>query len=106
MTGFDQACGPSACTLPTADRPLRRAEFDALLAAGLRGQRRLSPTRLRWHLDPAIEATARELTTRESACCTFFSFVFTLEAGTLHLDIDVPPARTAVLDALADASLR
>ncbi|WP_245718914.1 hypothetical protein [Micromonospora rhizosphaerae] len=35
---------PEACTLPTAERPLRVAEFDELFATALRGQTRLSPT--------------------------------------------------------------
>ncbi|WP_239166959.1 hypothetical protein [Actinoplanes italicus] len=40
-------------------RPLRVAEFDDLFATSMRDQQRLSPTRLRWRLDPAAEATAR-----------------------------------------------
>jgi hypothetical protein len=36
---------PAACTLPTAARPLRLAEFDALFATALRRQERLSARR-------------------------------------------------------------
>jgi hypothetical protein len=46
--------------LPTAARRLRLAEFDDLFTTALRGQQRLSPTRLRWRLDPAAEDTARD----------------------------------------------
>ena len=92
---------PDACTLPTVERPLRLAEFDDLFAAALRGQRRISPTVLRWRLDPAAEATARDLAGRESLCCSFFSFTFVPDGDWLHLDVRVPPAQVAVLDALA-----
>ena len=53
MTSPDQGWVPEACTLPTVDRPVRLAEFDDLFATALRGQQRLSPTVLRWRLDPA-----------------------------------------------------
>jgi hypothetical protein len=93
---------PRACTLPTTERPLRLAEFDDLFATALRGQRRLSATALRWDLDPAAEATARDLTSRESDCCSFFVFTFHAAGATLRLDIGVPVAHAGVLDALAD----
>ena len=91
---------PKACTLPTADRPLRLAEFDALFASALRGQQRLSPTVLRWDLDPAAEATARDLTRRESACCSFFVFRYSPGHETLRLEVSVPDGQVDVLDAL------
>ncbi|MFI6213260.1 thioredoxin family protein [Nocardia brasiliensis] len=91
-----------ACTLPTAQQPLREAEFADLFATALRAVTRLSRTRLRLELDPAIEATARDLARRESSCCSFFSFDFTSDDSTrLWMDIDVPPARVEVLDGLA-----
>ncbi len=102
MTGDDQAWVPAACTLPTVERPLRRAEFDDLFATALREQQRLSPTVLRWRLDPAAEATARALAVRESACCSFFSFLIVADDGSLHVDVEVPAAHVAVLDALGD----
>ena len=95
-----------ACTLPSAERPLRLAEFETLFATALRAQHRLSPTRLRWTLDPAAEATARDLTARESACCTFFGFTFTAAQGGLHLDVRVPLAHVVVLDALSAIAAR
>ena len=92
---------PEACTLPTVDRPVRLAEFDDLFATALRGQQRLSPTLLRWRLDPAAEPAARELARRESSCCSFFSFDFAADGDAVRLDVRVPAAQVAVLDALA-----
>jgi hypothetical protein len=93
---------PDACTLPTVEQPLRLAEFDDLFATSLRGQQRLSPTVLRWQLDPAADATARELTARESSCCSFFAFSFTPDGESLAVEVQVPAAHADVLDALAD----
>ncbi|RKN50353.1 hypothetical protein [Micromonospora endolithica] len=105
MTSDDQAWVPEACTLPTVDRPLRLAEFDHLFATAVRAQQRLSPTALRLLLDPAAEATARDLTGRESSCCSFFTFTFAGDdagdSGGLRLDVQVPAGHVDVLDALA-----
>jgi hypothetical protein len=92
---------PEACTLPSAERPLRLAEFDDLFTVALRAQQRLSPTRLRWRLDPAAEQAARDLASREAACCSFLSFTFAPADGSVHLDVEVPEAHAGVLDALA-----
>ncbi|MBM7489510.1 hypothetical protein JOD64_000732 [Micromonospora luteifusca] len=97
----DQTWVPESCTLPSGQRPLRLAEFDDLFATALLTQQRLSPTRLRWRLDPAAETAARDLTGRESSCCFFFSFTLAAETGTLRLDVQVPTAHVDVLDALA-----
>jgi hypothetical protein len=102
MTTDDLEWVPDACTLPTVERPLRLAEFDTLFAAALLGQQRLSPTSLRWRLDPAAEPTARDLTVRESSCCSFFSFAFVPAGDVVHLDVQVPAAHVDVLDALAE----
>jgi hypothetical protein len=101
MATSDQAWVPSACTLPTAERPLRRAEFDELFATALRGQQRLAPTRLRWQLDPNAEPIARDLTGRESECCSFFTFTYARASDNVQLDVTVPEAHVDVLDALA-----
>jgi hypothetical protein len=98
----DEAWVPEACTLPTAERPLRLAEFDDLFATALRGQQRLSPTRLRWRLDPAAEPTARGLTARETECCSFFTFTFAPADCAVQIDVEVPGAHVDVLDALAE----
>lgn len=94
---------PDACTLPTAEQPTRVAEFDELFRTALREQERLSPTRLRWVLDPDAEALARDLADRETSCCSFFRFAFPEnKRAALVVEVDVPPGQTAVLDALAE----
>jgi len=102
MTNDEQVWAPEACTLPTVERPLRLAEFDDLFATALREQLRLSPTAVRWLLDPAAEGTARDLTSRESVCCSFFSFAFAGDGDVLRLDVQVPAAHVDILDALAE----
>jgi hypothetical protein len=92
---------PDTCTLPTVEQPLRVAEFDAVFDASLRATERVSATRLRLVLDPAVDQRLRELTARESQCCSFFTFTFSTESAGLVLDVEVPPSQTAVLDALA-----
>ncbi len=92
---------PEACTLPTAERPLRVDEFDALFATALRDQQRLSPTRLRWRLDPGAGRTVRDLIGRESSCCAFFSFAVRSGADAVQVDVEVPAAHVNILDALA-----
>lgn len=92
-----------ACTLPTAEQPLREAEFNALFASALRGVERPEPTRLRLSLDagPGVEARARDLIARESSCCSFFEFQLTPGEDRLVLDVGVPPTRVDVLDGMA-----
>ncbi|MGC4897129.1 hypothetical protein [Micromonospora sp. DT31] len=94
---------PDACTLPTAERPLRLAEFDRLFHDALRDVDRLSTRHLRLRLDGSAEAALRDVVARESACCSFFTFDLTRPAGhALTLDIRVPAAHAGVLDALAE----
>jgi hypothetical protein len=91
---------PEACTLPTADRPLRVAEFDALFATLTRAPERPEPARLRLHLPGAQVAGARALAARETACCSFFSFDVREGEGEGVLDVEVPASRVDVLDAV------
>ncbi|MEU4593769.1 hypothetical protein [Micromonospora aurantiaca (nom. illeg.)] len=98
----DESWVPDTCTLPTTERSLRLAEFDGLFHDALRGADRPAAGHLRLHLDGRAEALARDLIARESACCSFFTFDLARPDGdTLTLDIRVPAARVAVLDALA-----
>ena len=99
MTDSSQQWAPAACTLPTAERPLRIAEFDALFATA-QTLDRPEATRLILSLD-APGATVRDLTARESECCSFFDFTVADRPGGVHLTIAVPPAHIDVLDALA-----
>jgi hypothetical protein len=91
-----------ACQLPLAERPLRLAEFEALFARGITAQQRPSPTVLRLTLRPGVEMAARDLTARETACCSFFTFGFSFAGDGVRLEVEVPPAYVRVLDALAD----
>ncbi|MEV4115634.1 hypothetical protein [Nonomuraea sp. NPDC049695] len=93
---------PAECTLPTAERPLRVAEFDELFAAALRGLERVGPTHLRLMLDGGsqVEETARDLTARETRCCSFFAFSLTPGDARLVVDVEVPAAHVGVLDGL------
>jgi hypothetical protein len=91
---------PDACTLPTAKRPLRVAEFDQLFAHALT-MRRPEATRLDLVLPRDAEATARDLAARESACCSFFTFEFGAAGDDVVMHVGVPPQQVEVLDALA-----
>ena len=94
---------PQACTLPTAERPLRVAEFDEVFTRAVRGAERTGQSRLRLDLDPAPGVAGRiaELAAAETGCCSFFAFTLTVADGSLMLEVTVPPANAGVLDALA-----
>ncbi|MFE9748176.1 hypothetical protein ACFYOT_25000 [Saccharothrix saharensis] len=92
---------PQACTLPTAEQPLRVAEFDDLFTTAVRNVERRSRTALLLELDPAVAARAADLMVRETGCCSFFTFALTAEGGRLTLAVSVPRAQADVLDALA-----
>ncbi|MCR3750551.1 hypothetical protein [Lentzea californiensis] len=96
-----ESWAPRSCTLPTAERPLRLAEFDELLAGAAR--HRSQKTRLVLELQPRPEVAARaaDLAVRETGCCSFFTFELTATGGGLTLAISVPDSRAEVLDALA-----
>jgi hypothetical protein len=93
---------PESCTLPTVERPLRVAEFDALFATVTRPAERLGPTRLRVRLPggPDALARARDLVARETGCCSFFSFDLRPSATATELEVQVPESQIAVLDAM------
>jgi DNA-binding transcriptional MerR regulator len=85
-----------ACTLPLAERPLRIAEFDDLFAEAVHRVETISPTQVRMHFTGS-SSRVRELADREAECCSFFRFT----VSRTTLDIEVPPAHTDVLVALA-----
>ena len=95
---------PEACTLPTAEQPLRIAAFDQLFADVVQGAERTAPTRLHLDLrpDPQVAGRAAELAAAETGCCSFFTFTLTLASGSLGLDIEVPEPYVRVLDALTE----
>jgi hypothetical protein len=107
-----------ACTLPTADQPLRVAEFDDLFATALRAiEHSGAPVRARLVLaggDDLAEQVQR-LADAETACCSFFTFTLTplatvdidtADSTVLALDIEVPVARADVLAALVQRAER
>ncbi|SNY45506.1 hypothetical protein [Paractinoplanes atraurantiacus] len=96
-----------SCTLPTAERPLRLAEFDELFSTAVREVDSVDDTHARLRLagPDRLAATVRDLTRRESECCSFFVFTVTAEpGGTVLLDIEVPPRHADVLAALIGRS--
>lgn len=98
----DLAWVPQSCTLPTEERPLRVAEWDALFAEQLTSLSR--PQSLHLRLDLAsgegVEDRVRDLVERESGCCSFFTFTTTPGPDLIRLDISVDQAHEPVLDAL------
>jgi hypothetical protein len=92
-----------ACTMPTDGRPLRVAEFDALFATAVRRvERRGAGVRMHLAGEEGFVEQVRDLTERETSCCSFFTFGIGGTDQDLVLDISVPPARQEILDALAE----
>jgi hypothetical protein len=89
--------------LPTAERPLRAAEFDRLFAETLIRQERVSATGLRLWLSggAAVTSWMRDLAARETECCSFFQFAVSADEDGTMVDVAVPAAYVNVLDALA-----
>lgn len=91
---------PAACTLPTAEQPLRLVEFDVFFRTAVRRSTRTSTTRLDLVILGEFEAIARDLAERETRCCSFFRFEFRPAADDLVMCIGVPKDHLDVLDAL------
>ena len=102
-----------SCTLPTAEQPLRVAEFDELFATSLRDARPSAngapQARLLLGGDDTLPSRVQRLADAETSCCSFFTFTVTrLDAEKAHptgetlvaLDVEVPAAQADVLDAL------
>src|SRR5688500_18830470 len=92
-----------ACTLPTAEQPLRAAELDALFAEMLIGVDQASRSEAVFQLagGPAQAERARTLTDKETECCSFFAFTVTQTGpDSVELAVTVPDERTDVLAAL------
>jgi hypothetical protein len=106
-SGFSELAIPAACTLPAAERPVRVAEFDALFAAVIAGER-ISERRLRLVLGGAADLAehVRDLAARETDCCSFFTFAVAEEqTGHVVLDVEVQVGHAGVLDAWASRAL-
>ena len=97
---------PDACTLPTAERPLRLAEFDDLFATAVDRVDPVSAIHARLHLTgPAgLADRVRDLAARETGCCSFFTFTTSGEPAAggeaVVLDIEVPAVHADVLASL------
>ncbi|MEU2334652.1 hypothetical protein ABZ608_13800 [Streptomyces sp. NPDC013172] len=104
----DLAWVPQSCTLPTEERPLRVAEWDALFSERLISSSRPEPLRLGLDLagGPGVEERVRDLVARESGCCSFFTFTTTPGEDLIGLDIAVEAAHETVLDAIAARTVR
>ena len=72
MTAETEPWAPDACTLPTAERPLREAEFDDFFTTSVRAVHRHDATALRLDLEPSADVAARaaNLAVRETGCCS------------------------------------
>ena len=95
---------PEACTLPDADRPVRRAEFDDVFAL-VAGVDRRSPRHVVFRLagPPDLADQVRDLAARETECCSFFAFtVIATGPGEVLFEVEVPESYTAVLDGMVE----
>jgi hypothetical protein len=79
------------------------AEFAALFAEAAGQMERPAPTRLRLELRPSprVAARAAGLAVAETSCCSFFTFTLRVAGGSVSLEVTVPDAYAAVLDAFA-----
>lgn len=93
---------PDACTLPTVEQPLRRAEFDEFFAHDVLAVHHESPLRIRLELRPDAEAASRAggLAVKETGCCSFFAFDLAIADGAMSLGIEAAAAHADVLVAL------
>ena len=93
---------PAACTLPTAEQPLRRAEFDDLFADDVISVTQLSPLEVLLELRAEAEVAGRaaRLAAKETGCCSFFTFRLTIADGSVSMTVSTEPAHEAVLSAL------
>ena len=91
---------PDACTLPTAEQPLRVAEFDGLFATAVRPPSRPAPDTLEIFLPPRAAGVAHDLMIRETSCCSFFAFRVLRSEDEAVLELRVPASQVALLDAL------
>lgn len=95
-----------ACRLPSAEQPLRLAEFEDLFATAVTGLDRLDSTRLRLDLSPrpGHRVPGHRPVGAETDCCGFFTFALTAAEDALSLEVSVPQGRAGVLDGCARAS--
>jgi hypothetical protein len=95
---------PAACTLPTVEQPLRRAEFDDLFAEDVTSVDQISPERLRFEVraDAGAAARAAGLAVKEAGCCSFFNFDLSIGDGKVSMTVSTSAPHADVLAALRD----
>ena len=99
---MNELMATTACTMPTSERPLRLAEFDSLFADSVRSVALEGD--LAWmHLTgpEGLRDRVRDLAERETACCSFFSFVIDGESDDVIMQVAVPPEHRDILKALS-----
>jgi hypothetical protein len=93
---------PVACTLTGTPGAFaeRMAEYRRLFQSYLTGRSRTGPgIRFCFRAEPGVEDWVRDLARREKACCGFFDFTVTADAGEIRWDAavaDNEPARQAL----------
>ena len=90
----------TACTLPTVDRPLRLAEFDALFALVQSIEYDGLVARMHFSGLPTLHDQIVDLTRRESHCCSFFDFAVDGTASEVDLGITAPAEHAEIVAAL------
>ena len=90
----------TACTLPTVERPLRLAEFDALFALVESIEYDGNVARMHFSGPPTLHDQIVDLTERESQCCSFFTFAVDGTASEVDLGITAPAAHAEIVAAL------
>ena len=95
---------PEAYTLPTTERPLRRAEFDDLFAEDVLTVHESSPLEVRLELraEPNVAARAAQLAAKETACCSFFRFDVVATDGRVAMVVSTESPHEVVLAAMAE----
>jgi len=96
------------CTLPLAERPARQAELERLFAGAVEHVERVSARRLRMRLagEAGLASRVRDLTGRETLCCSFFTFTITPQDAAggerLTLEVEVPAGHEDVLESFGE----
>ena len=83
---------PVACTLTGTPGAFaeRMAEYRRLFQSYLTGRSRTGPgIRFCFRAEPGVEDWVRDLARREKACCGFFDFTVTADAGEIRWDAAV-----------------
>ncbi|MGC1418576.1 MAG: hypothetical protein WA786_00465 [Acidimicrobiales bacterium] len=94
---------PLVCTLNEMEAHTRAQEWTTLVARDVVSISRVTSTRLELVLRRSESATAELvlLAQQEKTCCSFFRFVFEIEADAVTLVVEVPELGVSILDDFA-----